>query len=207
MIQCLLQNEMQREGAEGRVKTYGELILPVWNPFDRCPGNGEQRRNKGIDTDRKPERCMHFQIWRDKQSRCSKIKNRNRSTVNLLIIWEGRGEEWLINTTEKNATRDHKNKENMVNEMSVVWQEYKHGQMNYQPQKMRTYQTTNAKRPWHWVKENQPLLSLDIHFRPVTQRGKNWVIGKCHINTKNNEVQELLDKIQKDKKEIYLKDN
>jgi hypothetical protein len=30
---------------------------------------------------------------------------------------------------------------------------------------------------------------------------------KCHTNTKNNGMWEVLDKMQKEKKEIYLKDN
>lgn len=101
MIQYLLQSETQSEEAKETRKIGGELILRVWNPSDRNSENGERWRNRGINRDSEPERGMHFQLWRDKQKRCDKIKNRNRSTVHLFIIWEGRREKWWIDTTKK----------------------------------------------------------------------------------------------------------
>lgn len=53
----------------------------------------------------------------------------------------------INNHNRGNAARDHKNKENTVNGMSVTWREYKYVQMNCQPQEMRTYQSANEKRP------------------------------------------------------------
>lgn len=102
MTQDLLQDEMQREDARETMKMYGGVTLRmrICNLLDRCPGNGEPRWNKGINSDRKPE--IHASSDLERQAEAArKIKNRNRSAVNLLIIRDGRGRKWLITTTEE----------------------------------------------------------------------------------------------------------
>lgn len=150
------------------MKMHGELTLHIWNPSDRSPGNGEPWRNRGINIDRKPERRMHFQIWRDKQKRRDKIKHRDRNTVHLFIIWKGRGEKGLINTREKMQPQSLKLKKYCDGNVSCVARTQICANEPL-TKKMRTYQTTNEKSPWNRVGENQTRLSLHRCFKPVAE--------------------------------------
>lgn len=89
----------------------------------------------------------------------------------------------------ENAATDPKNKENTVTEMSVVWPEYRYVQMNHQPRKCEHI------KPQTKPRERKP--DTFYHCTSVLNQQQS---GKCHINTKNHEEQEILDKIQKDKK-------